>query len=137
MIQYYDIEVDEAWWLPAHPGYEHDHEALWLVARLPGPPGDYPRSWPEWAAELSVVELEEFEEEARIDYVRAFWLVWRNLEWLPCLVAPISLKFVRTLPGRLAALYLVHYAGFRNRYPVYITYGSRPFHFLKERSGQR
>jgi len=133
IIQYYDLDSDEVWWLPAHLHYEHDYAALWIVAKLPKPPAGYGRGWPRWAAEESIVRLEEIDEVIEnFGYNRAFWRVWRNLEWLQLVVAAEEAVFMRRTEP-LALLYKVRWSGFDEYYPAYITYTDKPFSVLIRR----
>lgn len=133
IINYYDLEHEEVWWIPAHLHYEHDYPALWMVVKLPRPEEGYGSSWPKWAAEESVIRLDEVEEVVgTFGYNRLFWRVWRNLEWLQMLVAAEQAFYVkRTAP--LALLYKVKWNGFPAYYPVYITYTNKPFSVLIRR----
>ena len=127
IIQFYDLNSDVVWMLPAHPNYDHGYATLWLVAGIPRPPATYPYSWPKWAAEESVVKLEEVEDVIETyGYNRAFWRVWRFLEWLPLVIAAEEAHFVR-YAGKLALLYRVKWKDFLDWYPVYLTYTSKPF----------
>ena len=116
--------------MPAHLEYEHGYPTLWVVAKLPKPPEEYKLSWPRWAAEESVVKVSEVSETIEVyGYNRAFWRVWRYLEWLPLVVAAEEAGFVRRAKN-LTLLYKVKWSGYPEYYSAYIAYTNKPFSVL-------
>lgn len=130
IINYYDIDTDEVWWLPAQLEYEYDYPTLWVVAKLPETIPGLSGSHPKWAAEASIIKLEEAQDVIeKYGYNRLFWRVWRHLEWLQLVVAAEEAYYKRRT-GPFTLLYKVKYRGHEGLYPVYITYGSKPFEAL-------
>lgn len=84
----------------------------------PEPPKEYRLSWPRWAAEESVVKVSEVSEAIEAyGYNRAFWRVWRYLEWLPCIVAVEETNYVKRL-NKYSITIQGQVVGFSNYYSV-------------------
>ena len=125
------LEYDTVWLQAATPDYDCGYPALWIVVRNPGL-GD--RSWPDWLAEEASLTLEEFEAKTKLGMEEAFLEAWAALDCLPSMLGVEAVKYVRLIPGLLAAMYVVRYTVSGGYHPAYIVYGRKPFIVLRRRS---